>query len=69
MNTLRRIVKIIALVFILGIIIDFFRFPDCYLNTWKYQLQEEIQNGNEQSIKYYQEHYLNKGRELFINEN
>lgn len=55
MNILRRIITIVALVFILSIIIDFFRFPDCYITTWKYQLHNEILSGDAESIEYYQE--------------
>lgn len=47
------------------IIIDFFRFPDCYLSTWRYQLKNEIKAGNQQSIEYYQNNYIAHGRCLY----
>lgn len=45
--------------------IDFLKFPETYITTWKYQLQEDIKSGDAAAIEYYQEHYINKGRDLF----
>lgn len=44
---------------------DFCRFPECYLKTWKYQLQNEIEQGNEKAIEYYNRNYIEHGRVLF----
>lgn len=65
MNILKRIIKILIVIAIWLVLIDFLRFPDCYLNTWRYQLKNEIESGNEQSIEYYQKNYVDKGRILF----
>lgn len=46
-------------------IIDFFRFPECYLTTWKYQLQNEIKAGNQEMIDYYNHVYVENNRSLF----
>lgn len=62
---LRFISVLILLSVVLAITVDFLRFPDCYLNTWKYQLKNEIDAGNKQSIEYYQKNYVDKGRILF----
>lgn len=58
---------LIALVFVscVAVVIDFFRFPDCYLTTWKYQLKNEIDAGDEEMINYYNDNYVKHGRYLF----
>lgn len=60
-----RFLRFILILALLTVTIDFLRFPDCYLNTWRYQLKNEIEAGNKQSIEYYQKHYVDKGRILF----
>lgn len=59
------IVSLIAICIVLSIFIDFCRFPECYISTWKYQLQNDIAAGNEQAITYYNENYIENGRALF----
>ena len=45
--------------------IDFIRFPDCYLTTWRYQLKNDILSGNQEMIDYYNNTYVANGRILF----
>lgn len=45
--------------------IDFIRFPECYLTTWKYQLKNEIAVGNQEMIDYYNRVYVENNRSLF----
>lgn len=45
--------------------IDFIRFPECYLTTWKYQLKNEIAAGNQEMIDYYNHVYVKNNRILF----
>ena len=45
--------------------IDFFRFPECYLTTWRYQLKNDILSGNQEMIDYYNNTYVANGRILF----
>ena len=49
----------------LCISVDFIRFPECYISTWRYQLHNEIEQGNEEMTEYYQNTYIANGRELF----
>ena len=44
---------------------DIIRFPECYLSTWRYQLQNDLLAGDEQANNYYQNTYIANGRELF----
>lgn len=66
---LRKWVKVVlaslSIAFILGVYIDFIRFPECYLSTWRYQLQNEIKAGNAEMIEYYNNNYIKNGRVLF----
>lgn len=48
-----------------ALLIDFCRFPECYLTTWKYQLKNEIDAGDEEMIEYYNNAYVKHGRYLF----
>ena len=45
--------------------VDFIRFPECYLTTWKYQLKNEIAAGDQTAITYYNIHYVKYNRNLF----
>ena len=66
---MKKIIKFIVLSLAIGIvltiIIDFFRFPECYITTWKYQLQNDISAGNEKAIAYYNKNYIENGKVLF----
>lgn len=55
---------ILTITFLRGTI-DFIRFPDKYITIWKYQLQNEINTGDAESIEYYQTNYIDKGVCLF----
>ena len=59
------ILSIIMLGSILLFTIDFFRFPECYLTTWRYQLKNDILSGNQEMIDYYNNTYVANGRILF----
>lgn len=45
--------------------IDFMRFPDKYITTWKYQLENDIQSGDQEAIEYYNNNYTSKGVYLY----
>ncbi len=65
----KRFVYIITSGLVVGLmfvqLIDFFRFPECYLTCFKYQLQCDIEAGDKKAIEYYNETYIANGRELF----
>lgn len=63
-------ITIILLLIILFIplllgLVDFIRFPEWYISTWKYQLQNDIAAGDELAVAYYENTYLSNGRILF----
>jgi hypothetical protein len=49
----------------IGLYVDFVRFPNKYITTWKYQLKNEIESGNLQAINYYNKYYISKGVYLY----
>ena len=53
------------IIFCIGLYVDFVRFPDKYLTTWKYQLKNEIASGDEKAIAYYNRVYTSNGINLF----
>lgn len=62
---MKKILKILAVVAVICMTIDFVRFPECYITTEKYQLQNAIKSGDEIAIEYYNNNYVANGRELF----
>jgi hypothetical protein len=64
-QTARFLVSVLAVGFIVGVVIDFVRFPEAYLPTWRYKLQLDIERGNEEMIEYYNRNYVSNGRNLF----
>ena len=44
---------------------SFVKHPEQYISTWRYQLQCDIENGDETAIEYYETTYLANGINLF----
>ena len=65
MSYLFGMIVVLILTAIIGIVVDFVRFPECYLSTWKYQLENDIARGDTVAIEYYQNTYVENGRILF----
>lgn len=64
----KLIITAIALVLLIPLLVfavDFIRFPEWYLPTWKTALERDIKAGNEQAIELYENTYLANGRILF----
>lgn len=49
----------------LHILVDFTRFPEKYLTTWKYQLENDILQGDTEAMEYYQNTYVDNGIFLY----
>ena len=65
---MRKIKRLIVLAAIIGgvcLMVDFFRFPECYSKKWRYQLKNAIAMGDEVAIEYYNSVYVANGRILF----
>ena len=49
----------------IGLYIDFCRMPEKYCTTWKYQLKNDMQSGDQEAIEYYNNNYVSKGVHLY----
>ena len=56
------------LVCFLGLFFNFAKYPEQYLTTWKYQLENEVKNGDTRAIEYYTSNYLQNDKKLFEEE-
>ncbi len=45
--------------------IDFAKYPECYLVSWKCQLKIDLQNEDAEAVEYYTKNYINNKRDLF----
>lgn len=64
-NKLTKIVLIFLVLVGFLMIKEFTSYPEKYLTTWRYQLQNELKSGNAEAWKYYKETYLKNGVILF----
>lgn len=65
MRILKSLLTFVAFCCIVMIMVDFVRFPECYLTTWRYQLHQNIVNGNKEAIDYYNNNYIANNKILF----
>mgnify|MGYP004562010467 CR=1 FL=1 len=45
--------------------INFIKYPEKYINTWKYQLKNDLELGNPTAIELYETKYVKNGVDLF----
>lgn len=65
-KSITTLVLSIALIILLVIMtVQLINYPEKYLSTWRYQLYQEIQAGDQEAIEYYQKNYLDKGIKLW----
>ena len=57
--------QVILWMCVAGIIINAIMFPEKYISTWKYQLENEVRAGEPEAVEYYEARYLSRGIELF----
>ena len=65
MKTIKKILIFAVFFCVLLLIVDFVRFPECYLISWRYQLQQDIANDNQKAINYYNNNYIANNKILF----
>ena len=44
---------------------NFFKYPEQYMTTWKYQLKNDLAEGNQEALEYYNDRYVANGKLLF----
>ena len=62
------IIALIAISLCVGAInttVSFFKYPEQYMTTWKYQLKCDLAKGNEEALEYYNDRYVANGKLLF----
>lgn len=62
--TIYLIIAAIGLLTLSGFI-DFAKYPECYLVSWKCQLKIALQNEDAEAVEYYTKNYINNKRDLF----
>lgn len=61
----RNILILLITYFLITTTIDFCKYPEKYITTWRYQLQQDIKNGDVEAIAYYNNNYLKNNVKLF----
>ena len=59
------IVGLILSITMLLTLINFCKYPEKYLTTWRYQLEQELAAGNQEAIDYYKNVYIANGQTLW----
>lgn len=62
---IKAVFIICGLIGIMFLCTNFIMFPETYLTTYKYQLENKIKQGDATAIDYYLHRYLNNGKTLF----
>lgn len=64
-----QFIKALAIITIMtaciALYIDFCRFPESYITTYKYQLKNDLTAGNAETMEYYNNNYVSNGRLLY----
>lgn len=64
-STATLILSIVLIILLVIMTVQFINYPEKYLSTWRYQLYQDIQAGDQEAIEYYQRNYLDKGIKLW----
>lgn len=56
MSTL--ILSLVLMILLAVMMIELINYPEKYLTTWRYQLHQEVNAGNQEAINYYKTTYL-----------
>ena len=64
---IRSILLLCIVLFMANMAVSFLKYPEQYITTWKYQLRNDLECGNEKALEYYNENYVANGKRLFGN--
>lgn len=59
------IIALFLIAIVISGIISFVKYPEQYLPTWKREMAEELFNGNQEMLEYYNRNYVANGKYLF----
>lgn len=60
-----RILLLCVLLVVVNICVGFVKYPEQYMTTWKYQLENDLVKGKQDAIQYYNDTYIANGKQLF----
>ena len=60
-----RLVMLLVVLLMVNMGVSFAKYPEQYLGTWKYQLENELAKGNQEMLEYYNRNYVANGKQLF----
>lgn len=60
-----RLAILCAVLFAVNVYVSFARYPEQYLETWKYQLENDLKKGNQEMLEYYNRRYIANGKQLY----
>lgn len=62
---LSRLATLCAILLAVNMCVGFVKYPEQYLTTWKYQLENDLKKGNQEMLEYYNRRYVANGKQLF----
>lgn len=69
---MQKIKRIVGICFFIGLavlmsctMVKIIAYPELYITSWRYQLQNEVRAGKPEAVEYYERQYIAKGIELF----
>ena len=60
-----RLAMLCILLFAANICVSFVNYPEQYITTWKYHLENDLAKGNKDAVEYYNDTYVANGKRLF----
>lgn len=60
-----RIAMLVVLLLMAKMSVSFAKYPEQYLTTWRYQLENDLAKGKQDAIEYYNDTYIANGKQLF----
>lgn len=52
-------------VFVVNVVVSLAKYPEEYITPWRYQMESDLAEGNEEALEYYNKTYVANGKQLF----
>ena len=60
-----RLATLLSILVVTSICVGCAKYPEQYFTTWKYQLENDLAQGKQDAIEYYNNTYIANGKQLF----
>ena len=60
-----RLAMLLMILLMANMTVSFAKYPEQYVTTWKYQLENDLAKGKQDAIEYYNDTYIANGKQLF----